>query len=229
VLAQTGVRHFVGAGPLTALRWLFQASPDRLVHWLVWRTCRVLLADIGPDQQFWTNLLRSILYTEPTKPDLVAMMAAISDFTAHHRPKPGDLTGWSRPVLVLQSERDRAFAAQADEIRAAYPSAVFHIIAGAGHGALFSHTDRYLTEPPQTFHETCRCGLPFRFLDPWRCATTTSCRCPGKPAVWFECILSAFTRHSICSTSQDGRSANTTTISASWSPPPGQHFDMTAA
>jgi hypothetical protein len=166
VLAQTGVRHFVGAGPLTALRWLFQASPDRLVHWLVGRTCRVLLADIGPDQQFWTNLLRSILYTELTKPDLVAMMAAISDFTAHHRPKPGDLTGWSRPVLVLQSERDRAFAAQADEIRAAYPSAVFHIIAGAGHGALFSHTDRYLTEPPQTFHETCRCGLPFRFLDP---------------------------------------------------------------
>jgi pimeloyl-ACP methyl ester carboxylesterase len=150
VLAQTGVRHFVGARPITAMRWLFQASPDRVVHWLVWRTWRVLLADIGPNQQFWTSLLRSILYTELTKSDLVAMMAAISDFTAHYRPKPEDLTGWSRPVLVLQSERDRAFAAQADEIRAAYPSAVFHIIAGAGHGALFSHTDEYI-EQIQTF------------------------------------------------------------------------------
>lgn len=74
------------------------------------------------------------------------MMAAISDFTAHHRSKPGDLTGWSRPVLVLQSERDGAFAAQADEIRAAYPSAVFHIIPRAGHGALFSHTDLYIQQ-----------------------------------------------------------------------------------
>jgi pimeloyl-ACP methyl ester carboxylesterase len=99
---------------------------------------------------FWTSLLRSIFYTELTKPDLVAMMAAIRDFTAHHRPKLGDLTGWSRPVLVLQSERDRAFAAQADEIRAAYPSAVFYTIAGAGHGALFSHTDLYIQQI-QTF------------------------------------------------------------------------------
>jgi hypothetical protein len=86
VLAQTGVRHFVGAGTITALRWLFQASPDRVVHWLVWRTWRVLLADIGPDRQFWTYLLRSILYTELTKRDLIAMMAAISDFTAQPPP-----------------------------------------------------------------------------------------------------------------------------------------------
>jgi len=86
-----------------------------------------------------------------------------------------------------------------------------------------------LTEPPQAFpRKPVRAVCPSDSSMPWRCATTTSCRCPGKPAVWFECIPSASTRHSICSTSQDGRSANTTTISASWSPPPA-HFDKAAA
>ena len=64
------------------------------------------------------------------------MMAAIADFTAHYRPT-ADRSG--RRVLVLQSEQDRAFAAQADEIRAAYPNAVIHVLRGTGHGALFTH------------------------------------------------------------------------------------------
>ena len=63
------------------------------------------------------------------------MMAAIADFTAHYRPTM-DRSG--RRVLVLQSEQDRAFTAQADEIRAAYPNAVIHVLRGTGHGALFT-------------------------------------------------------------------------------------------
>jgi pimeloyl-ACP methyl ester carboxylesterase len=72
--------------------------------------------------------------------------AAIADFTGHHRPAPGDLPGWHRPILVLQSEYDRAFAAQAEQIRAVYPDARFRVLAGAGHGALSTHTAAYLRE-----------------------------------------------------------------------------------
>jgi len=147
VLAQSGVRHFVGSAPLTVLRWLLQASPVPVVRWFTWRTWRVLLADIGPDQRFWMRLLRNILERELSKAHLTGVMAAIADFTAHYRPT-ADRSG--RPVLVLQSERDRAFAAQADEIRAAYPTATFRVLRGAGHGALFTHTEQYLGEI-QTF------------------------------------------------------------------------------
>ncbi|HEX6760510.1 MAG TPA: alpha/beta fold hydrolase [Propionibacteriaceae bacterium] len=143
VLAQTGVRHFIGLAPLTILRWLLQASPAPVVRWFMWRTWRVLLADLGPDRRFWTELLSTILRTELSKASLIAMMAAIADFTAHYRPT-ADRSG--RRVLVLQSEQDRAFAAQADEIRAAYPNAVIRILRGAGHGALFTHTDQYVGE-----------------------------------------------------------------------------------
>jgi pimeloyl-ACP methyl ester carboxylesterase len=76
-----------------------------------------------------------------TKAHLVAVMAAIGDLAGSHRPMPGDLE-WKQPVLVLQSEHDRAFASQANEIRAVCPTAAFHVVAGAGHGALFTHTDQ---------------------------------------------------------------------------------------
>jgi pimeloyl-ACP methyl ester carboxylesterase len=125
-LAQSGVRHFVGSAPLTVLRWLLQASPAPVVRWFTWRTWRVLLADIGPDQRFW-RLLRSILERELSKKHLTAVMAAIADFTARYHPT-ADRSG--RPVLVLQSERDRAFAAQAEVIRAAYPHATIRSYVG---------------------------------------------------------------------------------------------------
>lgn len=146
ILAQTGVRHFVGPAPITVLQWLLQAAPALVVRWFMWRTWRVLIADIGADQPFWMGLLHNILETELSKAHLVAVMAAIADFTAHHRPTPGDLSAWAGPVLLLQSEHDRAFAAQAAEIRAVYPHATVRILRGAGHGALFTHTDQYVNE-----------------------------------------------------------------------------------
>ena len=72
----------------------------------------------------------------------------MADLTAHYRLTSEDWSG--RPVLVLQSERDRAFAAQAEEIRAAYPHATIRVLRGAGHGALFTHTEQYVGEI-QTF------------------------------------------------------------------------------
>ena len=143
VLAQTGVRHFIGPVPLVLLHAVLRVAPAWLVRSFTWRTWQTLLADIGRDQQFWMALLRDILDHQLTKAHLVAVLAAIGDFTGHHRPMPGDLE-WKRPVLVLQSEHDRAFASQANEIRAVYPTAAFQIVAGAGHGALFTHTDQYI-------------------------------------------------------------------------------------
>src|SRR5512133_3794772 len=143
VLAQTGVRHFIGPVPMAVLRAVLRVAPAGLVRSFTWRTWQTLLADIGPAQQFWMAVLRDILDHQLTKAHLVAVVAAIGDFTGHHRPMPGDLE-WKRPVLVLQSEYDRAFASQADEIRAVYPTAAFQVVAGAGHGALFTHTDQYL-------------------------------------------------------------------------------------
>jgi pimeloyl-ACP methyl ester carboxylesterase len=157
VLAQTGVRHFVGWVPLTILRGVLEASPEGVVRWFTWQAWRVLLADLGANRRFWMGLLRNILEQQLSKAHLVAVLAAMADFTAHYRPTSEDRSG--RPVLVLQSERDRAFAAQADEIRAAYPKATFRILRGAGHGALFTHTDQYVGEI-QTFLASPTTGQP---------------------------------------------------------------------
>jgi pimeloyl-ACP methyl ester carboxylesterase len=146
ILAQTGVRHFAGPAGVTALYWVLEASPTGVVRWFIWRTWRALIADIGADQQFWLALLRRILYTELSKAHLVAVTAAIRDFAAHYRPTSGEPPRLAQPVLVLHSEQDRAFVAQANEIRAAYPGAIFRTLLGAGHGALFTHTDQYIRE-----------------------------------------------------------------------------------
>jgi len=69
----------------------------------------------------------------------------MADFGAHHRPLPGQVPA-GRPVLVLASEHDRAFARQAAEMHAVYPGATFHTLVGAGHGALFTHTEAYIAQ-----------------------------------------------------------------------------------
>ncbi|HET9647510.1 MAG TPA: alpha/beta fold hydrolase [Microlunatus sp.] len=144
VLAQTGVRHFVGPAALTGLHALLQLTPSGFVRSVIWRTWQALLTDLGPDQAFWTALLRRVLDSELSKQQLLGMIAATADFTAHYRPQPGDLSGWPRPVLVLQSESDRAFHRQDEEMAAAYAGAQFVTIHGAGHGAVFTHTAEYV-------------------------------------------------------------------------------------
>lgn len=145
VLAQTGVRHFAGPVAITSLRWLLQLAPTRAVKAFNWRMWQALLVDLGDDEAFWMALLRGILDHQLTKKDLVAVMAAMADFTGHHQPVPGDMSV-GRPVLVLASEHDRAFAKQATDVRAVYPQARFHTLVGAGHGALFTHTDDYIAQ-----------------------------------------------------------------------------------
>lgn len=143
VLAQTGVRHFAGPRAMTSLKWMLQLAPPAAVKAFNWRMWQALLVDLGEDEDFWMALLREILDHQLTKKDLVAVMAAMADFTGHHQPVPGDLSV-GRPVLVLASEHDRAFAKQAADVRAVYPDATFHTLVGAGHGALFTHTGAYI-------------------------------------------------------------------------------------
>jgi pimeloyl-ACP methyl ester carboxylesterase len=150
VLAQTGVRHFIGPVPMAVLHAVLGVAPAGLVRSFTWRT---LLADIGPDQQFWTALLHNILDHQLTKAHLVAVMAAIGDFTGHHRPMPGDLE-WKRPVLVLQSEHDRAFASQANKIRAVYPPRPSTLLRARGRA-------RYSPTPIST-STCCRRSWPTR-------------------------------------------------------------------
>lgn len=145
VLAQTGVRHFVGPASLTVLRWLLRAAPTAAVKAVMWRTWQALLADLGDDEQFWTALLRDILDHQLTKTQLLAVVTVMADFTGHHRPTPGQMPA-GHPVLVLASEHDRAFAKQAAEMRAVYPDATFHTLTGASHGAVFTHTDMYIAQ-----------------------------------------------------------------------------------
>lgn len=113
------------------------------------RTWQALLVDLGDDAPFWTALLRDFLDRQLTKAHVLAVMAAVADFSAHHRPVPGQMSP-GRSVSVLACEHDRAFAAQAATMRAVYPLATFHTLPGAGHAAVFTHTGAY-TSTIETF------------------------------------------------------------------------------
>jgi hypothetical protein len=62
------------------------------------------------------------------------------------RPLSSDGRPFGQASAGAASERDRAFAGQADEIRAAYPDATIRVLRGSGHGALFTHTVQYVSE-----------------------------------------------------------------------------------
>ena len=112
---------------VTALYWVLEASPTAVVRWFMWRTWGALIADIGADQQFWAGAA-----TQNSLHRTVEGASCGGDggdqglrrpLPAYSRRAPSRL---AQPVLVLQSEQDRASLHRSvNEIRAVYQGAIF--------------------------------------------------------------------------------------------------------
>jgi pimeloyl-ACP methyl ester carboxylesterase len=145
ILAHTGVRHHVDAGPVRALASLMSALPEPLVHWGMWQLWRHELSVPQSTRAFWLGLMHDILMSQLNKARLVALTRQFADYNMRYHFEPADLDAWPGEILILESDHDEAFDANSRALlRATYPRAQVHTFRDAGLGALFTHTQEYI-------------------------------------------------------------------------------------
>jgi pimeloyl-ACP methyl ester carboxylesterase len=155
ILAQTGLRHFVGARPVRLLARVLRVAPESLVRFSLWRVWSHLFTAPPDERAFWWGLLREILTTQLTRAHIVGLTEALLDFIEHYRFAPGDLAAWPGRVLVLESVHDKAFdAAARAALRTVYPQARVRTFAGAGHTAIITDSAAYIAAIRDFLSET---------------------------------------------------------------------------
>jgi pimeloyl-ACP methyl ester carboxylesterase len=147
ILAVTGVRHFVSrATPLYLLAQFMKVLPASAVRFMMWRLWSTLVTTSFEEQAFWLGLLKEILTKQLSKANLVSVTEEIYDFSAHYHFSSGDLAMWSGKILVLESDQDKAYSpAIRAETRAVYPQAHVHTLHNAGHTAIMTDTDEFIS------------------------------------------------------------------------------------
>ncbi len=147
ILAVTGVRHFISrAAPLYLLAQFMKVLPVSAVRFMMWRLWSTLVTTSSEQQAFWLGLLREILTTQLSKANLVSVSEEIYDFSAHYHFRSGDLAAWPGKILILESDQDKAYSPTIRaETRAIYPQARVHTFHDAGHTAIMTSTDEFIT------------------------------------------------------------------------------------
>ena len=147
ILAVTGVRHFVSrATPLYLLAQLMKVLPASAVRFMMWRLWSILVTTSTEEQDFWRGLLREILTKQLSKANLVSVTEEIYDFSAHYHFRSGDLAAWPGEILILESDQDQAFSpAIRAETRSVYPQARVYTFHDAGHTAIMTSTDEFIS------------------------------------------------------------------------------------
>jgi pimeloyl-ACP methyl ester carboxylesterase len=146
ILAVTGVRHFVSSTPLYLLAQFMKLLPASAVRFVMWRLWSTLVTTSSEEQAFWLGLLREILTKQLSKANLVSVTEEIYDFSAQYHFSSGDLAAWPGKILILESDQDKAYSpAIRAETRAVYPQALVHTLHDAGHTAIMTSTDEFIT------------------------------------------------------------------------------------
>ena len=146
ILAETAVRHFVSQAPLYLLARLLKLLPVGAARFFMWRLWSKLVTTSTEQQAFWLGLLKEILTTQLSKDNLVSVTEEIYDFAAHYHFRSGDLAAWPGKILILQSDQDEAYSpAIRAETRAVYPQALVHTFHNAGHTAIMTATDEFIS------------------------------------------------------------------------------------
>lgn len=147
ILAVTGVRHFVSrATPLYMLAQFMKVLPASMVRFMMWRLWSTLVTTSSEEQAFLLGLLREILTKQLNKANLVSVTEEIYDFSAHYHFSSGDLAAWPGKILILESDQDKAYSpAIRAETRVVYPQARVHTFHNAGHTAIMTDTDEFIS------------------------------------------------------------------------------------
>ena len=113
---------------------------------MMWRLWSTLVTTSPEEQAFWLGLLKEILTTQLSKANLVSVTEEIYDFAAHYHFGSGDLAAWPGKILILESDQDKAYSpAIRAETRDVYPQACLYTFHNAGHTAIMTDTDEFIS------------------------------------------------------------------------------------
>lgn len=145
ILAHTGIRHHVAAGPVRALATVMSLLPEPVIRWGMWQLWRHELSAPPDTRVFWLGLMHDIMARQLSKAHLVALTRLFVDYNTHYHFEAADLAAWPGEILILESDHDEAFDADARAaLRATYPRARVYTFHEAGLGAMFTHTEEYV-------------------------------------------------------------------------------------
>ncbi len=113
-----------------------------------------MIAPPDDERAFWTAYVDELFSERLNKDDLLSTVACMLDFAEHVPLAPDDLVNWPGRMLIIESDDDATFDADARaRLRALYPAARVHTFAAGGHspattqrGAFFALVRQFFSE-----------------------------------------------------------------------------------
>lgn len=123
---------------LTRLPWI----PMGLMRAGLRFALRRMMRDVVRDREAWRADYLELI-TVLNREDLASRYNVSIDFDENSQWTPQDLHRWAGKILILEGGADRVAGPKVREsLQALYPQATVHVVAGAGHALLLSHTEQ---------------------------------------------------------------------------------------
>lgn len=133
ILAQTGPPRPQRAPLARLLAACCAALPAALTLALLRFAVLAFLPGTGVDYVFWRGHFAGVVGAQ-CRAGLAARFRALADYDRHCRFAPGDLHAWQGRVAIIEAARDGLLrAADRAALRALYPGAAVHLLAGGRH------------------------------------------------------------------------------------------------
>ena len=119
--------------------------PLGLIRRLLRLALRRMLAKSVKNRETWMQEYMGLV-EKLSKEDLASRYQIAIDFDENFRFASSDLPDWPGKILILEGDVDRIAGKRVrNELRALYPQATVHTFQGAGHSAIFTHTEEWLS------------------------------------------------------------------------------------
>lgn len=106
------------------------------------------------ESKFWTAYLDELYSHRLRKGDLLSTYETIIDYMGNYQFQPEDLSAWRGEILILDSDNDAVFDAEArDEVNRLYPQAHSHTFKDAGHSPASTQREVYFDIVRKFLHE----------------------------------------------------------------------------
>lgn len=133
ILAQTGPPRPGRAALARAVAAACRAAPAALTLALLRLAVLAFLPERSEAHAFWRAHFSAVVAAQ-SRAALAARFAALADYDAAYRFAPADLAGWPGRVAIIEAGRDGLLpAADRAALRALYPGATVHLLAGGRH------------------------------------------------------------------------------------------------
>lgn len=146
ILSTTTVLDSQAAENYRQQAMMIEATPPDVVAEFSKGRFLEMVAPPDSERLFWTAYIDELFTERLTKADLLSTVNCMLDFAEHIPLSPDDLAGWPGRILIIESEDDATFDAEARQrLRSLYPMATVHTFTNAGHSPGTTQRDAFFT------------------------------------------------------------------------------------